>query len=241
MKFKKIVGFGDSWVWGDELIDPALQQDPDAHSVMHENTVYRESHCFLGLIGQHYGVPVENFGIPGGSMQSSMWTYLWWLEHEQLDPRECLILVGLTAAARTTFYNPKHISYGNDPPWNRFVHDAWIRSGAMSDRSDWVNLVKLYNVLTDCSKSRALNRRQTVTFFEGQYYKFGGNVLQFNTLAPDTVMTAEGLVWENSALENFVKNRPDLLAPNRHPNEHGHEFIRDLLITEIDRVILAEC
>jgi len=140
-----------------------------------------------------------------------------------------------------TFYNPKHAIYANDPPWHRFVHSAWIHSGAMSERSDWVNMVKLHTVLTDCSKSRALNRQQTVSFFEGQYYKLGGNVLQFNTIVPDCVVSVSGLIWENSALENFVKDQSQLLAPDRHPNEHGHEFIRDLLITEIDRVILAEC
>ena len=31
MKFKKIVGFGDSWIWGDELLDPALVNHPQAH------------------------------------------------------------------------------------------------------------------------------------------------------------------------------------------------------------------
>jgi hypothetical protein len=241
MKFKKIVGFGDSWIWGDELIAPDVRQRPDAHPVMIENTAYREGKCFLGLLGQHYGIPVENFGIPGGSQQSSIWTYLWWLDHEQLDPRECLILVGHTASDRMTFYDPKHTSYENDPPWNPYMHSSWVHGGAVSERPDWVNMVKLHTVLTDCSKSRALTRRQTVAFFEGQYYKLGGNVLQFNTIVPDTVITAEGLIWENSSLDNFVKNRPELLAPKRHPNEHGHEFIRDLLITEIDRVILAEC
>jgi hypothetical protein len=30
-----------------------------------------------------------------------------------------------------------------------------------------------------------------------------------------------------------------LLAPDRLPNERGHEVIRDHLIPEIDRVILA--
>jgi len=33
MKYKKIVGFGDSWMYGDELLDPELiRRSPDAHS-----------------------------------------------------------------------------------------------------------------------------------------------------------------------------------------------------------------
>ena len=100
MKFKKIVGFGDSWMFGDELLDPELQRrDPDAHPCLHENNTYRDSHNFLGLVAQHYGVPMENFGIAGGSMQSSMWTFLWWLDHEP-EPEKCLILIGHTDSDR---------------------------------------------------------------------------------------------------------------------------------------------
>jgi hypothetical protein len=77
MKIRKIVGFGDSWMFGDELLDPKLAaQDPDAHCCWVQNTHYRESHCFLGLLGQHYDWPTENFGIPGGSLDSTQWTYL---------------------------------------------------------------------------------------------------------------------------------------------------------------------
>jgi hypothetical protein len=239
MKFKKIVGFGDSWIWGDELLDPQLQHRDDAHPVLVENIEYRETNCFLGLLGQHYGVPVENFGIPGGSQQSAIWTYLWWLEHEELDPRECLILVGHTEANRTTFYDPAHVSYCNDPPWNKFIHSAWIHSNDSSFTSQWIDIARLHMVLTDSKESRTLTYRQSVTFFEGQYYKFGGNVLQFNTMEPEVLISAQGLIWNNSSLRNLVGNQSELLAQHKHPNEQGHQVIRDYLIPEIEHVILA--
>lgn len=239
MKYKKIVGFGDSWVWGDELVDPALCHRKDAHPVLIENVEYREANCFLGLLGQHYNVPVENFGIPGGSQQSAMWTYLWWLEHEVLDPRECLILIGHTEANRTTFYNPEHISYSNDPPWNKFIHSAWVHSGDPFITSDWVQMVKANMVLTDCQPLRELTYKQSVAFFEGQYYKLGGNVLQFNILEPALTVESPGLVWPDSGLRNMLRDRPELLAHHKHPNEQGHEVIRDYLIDQIESVILA--
>ena len=239
MKFKKIVGFGDSWMWGDELFDPDLKDIANPHPVMIENTPYRESHCFLGLLGKHYNVPTQNFGIAGGSLQSSLWTYLWWLEHEQLDPRECLILVGHTEGNRDSFYNPRHISYANDPPWNKFVHSAWIHGGATCFDSDWVTMVKANMVLTNCNELSNLAYRQSVLFFEGQNYKFHNNVIQFTTMGPSTHINAEGLLWPESGLVSLVKNNPELLAPKRHPNERGHEVIRNHLIPEIERVILA--
>ena len=239
MKFKKIVGFGDSWMWGDELFDPDLKDIANPHPVMMENTPYRESHCFLGLLGKHYNVPTQNFGVAGGSLQSSLWTYLWWLEHEQLDPRECLILVGHTEGNRDTFYNPRHVSYANDPPWNKFVHSAWIHSGATCFDSDWVTMVKANMVLTNCNELSNLAYRQSVLFFEGQNYKFQNNVIQFTTMGPSIHIDAEGLLWPEHGLASFVKDNPELLAPNKHPNERGHAVIRDHLIPEIERVILA--
>jgi hypothetical protein len=130
MKFKKIVGFGDSWMYGDELLDPVLlAQDSTAHTCFDQNTVYRERHCFLGQLGAHYNVPTENFGIPGGSLTSTQWTYQWWLDHETVPLNECLVLVGLTNSNRITHYNPNHVHYSNDPPWNKFVHSSWVNFG----------------------------------------------------------------------------------------------------------------
>ena len=226
-------------MWGDELFDPDLKDIVNPHPVMMENTPYRESHCFLGLLGKHYNVPTQNFGVAGGSLQSSLWTYLWWLEHEQLDPRECLILVGHTEGNRDTFYNPRHVSYANDPPWNKFVHSAWIHGGATCFDSDWVTMVKANMVLTNCNELSNLAYRQSVLFFEGQNYKFHNNVIQFTTMGPSTHINAEGLLWPESGLVSLVKNNPELLAPKRHPNERGHEVIRNHLIPEIERVILA--
>ena len=239
MKYKKIVGFGDSWMWGDELFDPSLNGIENPHPVMVENTPYRESCCFLGLIGKHYGLPTENFGIPGGSLQSAIWTYLWWLDNENLDPSECLILVGHTESNRDTFYNPRHVSYGNDPPWNKFIHSAWVHGGASCIDSDWTSMVKSNMVLTDCRELGKLRYQQSVLFFEGQNYKLGNNVVQFTTMGPSANITANGLIWPDSGLATFIKGRPELMASGRHPNEAGHRLIRDHLITEIDSVILA--
>jgi len=131
------------------------------------------------------------------------------------------------------------VSYANDPPWNKFVHSAWIHSGATCYDSDWVSMVKANMVLTGCNELSNLAYRQSVLFFEGQNYKFHNNVIQFTTMGPSTHINAEGLLWPESGLASLVKNNPELLAPKRHPNERGHEVIRNHLIPEIERVILA--
>lgn len=231
MKFKKIVGFGDSWMWGDELLDPALAHRPDAHPVLIENTKYREQNCFLGQLGQHYNVPVENFGIPGGSLQSTIWNYLWWKEHTVDD--NCLVLVALTDAWRQSFYNPKHIVCDNDQPWSRYVHNTWLHTnGIYSD--EWVDTMKHLLVLSDCSSLQKLNYQQAVWFFDGQSHT--QSLLQFCSITPPCLINAASLIWPDRSLNSMLST--EYLAKNRHPNELGHKLIADNLISVIDSRII---
>lgn len=245
MKFKKIVGFGDSWMYGDELLDPALSaKDPGAHPCWEQNTPYRESRCFLGQLGQHYGVPVENFGIPGGSLQSTMWTYLWWIEHEP-QPQDCLVIVFLTESNRESFYNPNHQHYSNDPPWNKFVHSTWVHFGSSVIGPEYTDMIKRYLVLTESPGLWDLRYRQAALFFDGQRAKDNIQMLMFNTLLPVKKLdNIQSLVWPDFAWTLYFRDHPDnrdrgLVKPGGHPNEKGHEIIRDMLIPEIDRVIIS--
>jgi hypothetical protein len=246
MKFKRIVGFGDSWMYGDELLDPVLaRQDPEAHCCWDQNTHYRESHCFLGLLAEHYGVPAENFGIPGGSLESTEWTYMWWLDHEP-NPEQCLVLVFLTESNRASFYNPAHVHYSNDPPWNRFVHSTWVHFGSSVIGADFTDMIKRYLVLTECPELWDLRYRRAVMLIDAQAQCAGITTLMFNTLPPVRAMpNVRSLVWPDFAWTLYFRDHPDnqqrgLIMPGGHPNEQGHRLIRDMLIPEIDRVILAE-
>jgi len=241
MKFKKIVGFGDSWMWGDELLDPSLKNLPHAHPVQIENFAYRESHCFLGLLGKHYGLPIENFGIPGGSLESTEWTYLWWLEHEP-HPEECLALIFLTESNRASFYNPNHVHYSNDPPWNKYVHSAWVHFGSSVIEPEFTDLIKKYLVLTECPELWNLRYQRAVLLFDGQRSRAGIPTLMFNTLPPQSAIKGvSSLVWPDFAWTLYFRDHPEnqnrgLIMPGGHPNEKGHELIRDMLISEIDKL-----
>jgi len=246
MKFRRIVGFGDSWMYGDELLDPELQRrEADAHCCWIQNVDYRESHCFLGLLGQHYGLPTENFGIPGGSLDSTQWTYLWWLDHDP-NPEECLVLIFLTESNRASFYNPNHVHYSNDPPWNKFVHSTWVHYGSSVIGPEYTDMIKRYLVLTECPDLWDIRYRQAVLFFDGQRARSNITTLMFNTLPPvRPISNVPSLIWPEFAWTLFFRNHPgnrqrELIKPGGHPNEQGHEIIRDMLIPEIDRVILTK-
>jgi hypothetical protein len=243
MKFKKIVGFGDSWMFGDELLDPELQcRHSDAHTCWHQNNTYRNSHNFLGLLGKHYNVPMENFGIAGGSMQSSMWTFLWWLDHEP-EPEQCLILIGHTDSDRLSFYNPNHVSYANDPPWNRFIHSTWVEYGSSVVPQEFRNMVKQQLVLTNCSELARLNYQQTLLSFDGIAARRNLRMMQFQIMPEDIKLDLPTQIWPGFSTTMWFRNHPgnqkrELIMPGGHPNEIGHKMIAEKLISTIDDVTM---
>ena len=240
-KFKKIVAFGDSWTYGDELLDPILaQQFHDAHFCWEQNTEYRLSHCFLGQLGQHYQVPTENFGIPGGSLTSTMWTYQWWLDHETLPLADCLVLVGLTNADRITHYDPNHTHYSNDPPWNKFVHSSWVNFGSSVVSQEFCDLIKRQIVLTTCKEIDNINYQHAVLFFDGISARNNIPTVQFNIMpAYRPVSNAPTLLQPDFAWTTWFITHPgnqkrELIKPGGHPNEIGHKLIKDYLVQLID-------
>lgn len=247
MNFKKIVGFGDSWTYGDELLDPELlERDPEAHFCWDQNTEYRERNCFLGQLGSHYGVPYENFGIPGGSLTSTQWTFQWWLDHEP-NPEDCLVLIGLTNSDRITHYNPNHVHYSNDPPWNKFVHSSWVNFGSSVVPDTFCQMIKQQIVLTVCPAWEKINYQNAVLFFDGIAARNRLKLLQFHIMPGErSVANAPTLIWPDFAWTLWFRDHPgnqnrELIKPDGHPNEIGHSLMRNRLISYIDSCTMYEC
>jgi len=241
MQFKKIVGFGDSWMYGDELIDPRyLSANPSGHYSDEQNFPYRLKNCFLGQLGQHYGVPIENFGIPGGSLGSTMWTFQWWLDHETLPLEDCLVLVALTNADRITHYNPNHVHYSDDPPWNKFVHSTWVNFGSSVVPDPYAQMIKSQIVLTDCRELSRLNYQQAVLFFDGISARNNLNTVQFNIMPAERLVTntptlpEPDFCWTLWFRDHPENQQRELVCKDGHPNEIGHSLIRDHLISLIE-------
>lgn len=241
MQFQKIVGFGDSWMYGDELMDPEYAATArDGHYSDEQNHPYRLKHCFLGQLGHHYGVPIENFGVPGGSLTSTMWTFQWWLDNEKVPLDECLILVGLTNADRITHYDPNHIHYSKDPEWNKFVHSTWVNFGSSVVPDNFATMMKHQMTLTDCPALSKLNYQHAVLFFDGIAARNNLKLLQFNIMpAERSVPNVPTLPDPTASWTMFFRDHPgnqkrELICTDGHPNEIGHAIIRDHLISLIE-------
>lgn len=247
MNFDRIVGFGDSWMFGDELIDPdLLSEHPEAHYSWYQNKAYRQRHCFLGLLGQHYAVPVENFGQSGGSHQSAAWAFLSWIARQtDQSLSKTLVLVAHTDNNRTSFYNPLYDPRKNLPEWQRWVHSTWINADDSVLEPHWKNMIKHHMAYSDCQDLSHLNYMQSVLLFDGVASRRGLPVIQFDIMDNGLTLSVPTMIWPGTNLVRWFLDHPDnqdrrYYCADGHPNELGHELIRDRLIIEIDRVILSE-
>lgn len=230
-------------MYGDELLDPEIsRRNSDAQPFWYANHGYRESHCFLGVLGQRYQVATANFGWPGSSLQSAVWNFLYWLQHET-DTSRCLVLFGLTDASRTSFWNPAHKPLGDEPPWNRQIHSAWVHDGADWLEKPWRDMIKLNTVLTQCPDLVRLNYLQTVLTIDAICQQRRIPCLQFNLITrPPQTLDVTTLIWPESCLQDYVNELAQtepVHCAGRHPNELGHCRIADRLQQAIARVTIV--
>jgi len=234
LKFRKIIGFGDSFAWGDELLSPGIS---DVSCI--DNRAYRESHTYTALVADHFCVPYEIHAFPGGSCISTRSIYSWWFNQEP-DPSGCLILAQLSGPWRTSQFDLRRNPSTEDYAWNRFIHSAWHEHYEQHD-----SLARDYfrneSALTDCRYWHDMIQLETYLFFHGQSFLTAG-LLQFNSqvwnrqhrFVPDT------LLWKGLPI-SLVLTEPDCFAPQGHLNEYGHRQLADLLISQIDHAIVTGC
>jgi len=239
LNIKKLAVFGDSWAYGDELIDPTLETQ---ECCSHLNTNYRLNHSFGGLLAKELGVPYENYGHPGGSLQSTIWTFLWFLENTDWSDTVCV--VGLTGPDRQSWFNPEHKHEGDDDPqWNKLIHSTWVNFGSDVVPKVWQDFGKQYLTLSHDDQLSLYNYQQAVYFFDGIAKTKNIPLVQFNLYDPGTVISGcDTLLWPEQNMKDGLLNRPDakqIHAPQRHPNEIGHQIISKKLLSEVNHVILT--
>lgn len=237
IRFDQIVGFGDSFVYGDELYDHNIDNYMDPR-----NASYRQNNCFLGLLGKHYNTPVKNYAYPGFSCQSIIWSYIWWRKNYPHEATNSLVLVGITDQSRHAFFDDN--KHDRSHPWasgSRQV--AGLLRNKDSENSEdkqWYQLAKMFTTLSSCESFHELVYHQTLMFFEGNAANHPA-LLQFHTCGTRPLDKVEynTLIWPNwYGIPEMLTG--DQLASKGHPNEAGHRHIRDLLIDEIDCVTIAQ-
>lgn len=240
----RLIAFGDSWTWGDELRDPAI---PDLQWVSEDrNTPYRLANSFPGLVASHYGLSLENHGSNGQSLQSMIWTFSWWLEQtERTD--DCVILIGLTNPDRTSWWWPERQLQSHDPPWYRYLHGLWLESGNGPQYKQLYDMHKIWRSYCTGDEWVQRNYQQAVHFFAGTCARLGIPCVLFNIFAGMPKMKDNPAINSGIGMIQYLNNTyPSGREENgiwgeSHPNEQGHRIVADLLISHIDSCKLLGC
>lgn len=238
MKITKLVAFGCSWAYGDELIDPRFggsEQDYKDH--YKENEPYRLAHCYAGRIAQHFGLELNNMAWPGASLESMRWNLMWYLRSGM--PKEgVMFVVGHTDSTRQSWYNPGHVIGRSDPPWNRHMHGTWLTQPNPDIDDNWYKLQRTWLGMSYHKEWALHNFQETIHLFDGIQAQYGIPVIQFSNINNNHPVSVPSLLYPGMNFRDilFAKKQElgiEPFASGGHPNEKGHQLIADHLIEHI--------
>ena len=246
MKIRKLVVFGDSWSYGDELVAPEFRDlsEEDFRDHYDENRPYRLDHCYAGLVAKHFDLELDNMAFPGSSLESMRWNFMWYLRNGQ-STDDVLFLVGLTDATRQSWFNPLHEISRKDPQWNRHMHGTWLTQPNPDIDDNWFKLQKLWLGMSYHTDWAEYNYQQTINLFDQSASRYGIPVVQFSVLPNRYGVTVPSLIYPGLSFREILhQKKTDLgvepFARGGHPNEKGHQLIADHLIEHIKYAKMLE-
>lgn len=100
----KLVTFGDSWVWGDEL-EPKNILTPDGVEYDHNYNIYRHENNIGGIVNKnHTFTEYINYATNGGSNQHIIYDLMNYINSDDYDEND-LVLIGMTSPLRNIIYS----------------------------------------------------------------------------------------------------------------------------------------
>lgn len=218
-RYKRIVGFGCSWINGDEI------EHPTALPGTREHRLYREQNCILGSLANKFGLDAENHGISGGSFSTTRWEFEKWLDRN--DPDDAIVLVGLTESHRESW---KYRRRQN--PDSEYVH-------SIVPPREWMEFIKTWQVNCNNDDTQRSRYWEITEFFGNWGIANNVPVILFNVFPPP--MYSRFVYRNDSNLRGYMHHcyheGHDCLAPDKHPNELGAELSAEWLAPAIEKVI----
>ena len=205
----KLVGFGCSFTYGSELVDPEIGAE-----FHHANTRYRESNVWLGQLAKMMGATWDNRAEPSNSNYAIQYQFTDWFNNSRNSTEQVLVCVAWTNAERMSWlgdkwYHSGYIGTGTEPMYEQSYRE-WVINGT--------------------EKTQALNTETPKLFVNSVCEQYKIPLLQFNALGihKSTIYNnyfIDGLTME-SVLQDAQQNndRLNLFASGGHPNEQGHEW-----------------
>jgi len=232
---KKLVAFGCSWTYGDELEDPGLQLGNSIQGKRRDHLIqqYRLEQSFPGLVANHYNLQLDNYGFPGASEESIRYALNWYLKNHNLE--DTIIIVAHTDPARKSWFNTQI----NDPPWNRYMHSPWLKAPNPDIDDHWYQLQKLWLGMCYHQDWVSNNFQETVRLFDWVRLKFSIPVIQIKALKSRESPDIDNFLYADTSMQEILTDCKEPFFPGGHPTESGHKILSKHLIDYIDSAKLV--
>ena len=205
----KLVGFGCSFTYGSELVDPEIGTE-----FHHENTRYRESNVWLGQLAKLLDATWDNRAEPSNSNYAIQYQFTDWFNNSRDSREQVVVCVGWTSLDRMSWlgdkwYHNGFIGTGTEPMYKQ-SHRDWIING------------------TD--KTKALHTETAKLFVNSVCKLHDIPILQFNVLGVHKPAHYDNYFLDGLTVQSVLKDaqrsddRLNLFASGGHPNEAGHEY-----------------
>ena len=222
---KSIVGFGDSWIYGNEIGSDAPGDQ------------YRLNNCILGQIGLRVNLPTVNLGRAGSSLTSMLWEFVRWVKTVD-TPSDYLVVVGLTWDSRESWWpsDQSQSVYSG----HKILYVESQENITSDVPTSWTDFVRHFILHSNHDDLCAMRYWQVVNFLDSYSHTHGIPLLQVNIARPtrtvfvDTLYDADSCLTDR-LLQHEQTTGTNLHSPGRHPNEPGASFLSELIVSEIHR------
>jgi len=216
----KLIGFGCSFTYGSELLNPELEQTWDQQI---ENIKYRENKVWLGVLAKRLGLEADNYSQPACSNYAIQEIFAEWFNSRDVQ-ESVTVVIGWTNHMRNSWWHEDH----------GWIHDGFIRNQGQelfkNSFKDWVNYSKKRNeIITNNAKLfvNSVCKSHNIPIIQLNALSNVTNPYQLSNCHQGDQNMHDVLLLEGKRLnKNF-------LADGGHPNESGHEHYVEMLYSWI--------
>ena len=216
----KLIGFGCSFTYGSELLNPELEQTWDQQI---ENIKYRENKVWLGVLAKRLGLEADNYSQPACSNYAIQEIFAEWFKSRDVQ-ESVTVVIGWTNHMRNSWWH-------QEQGW---IHDGFIRNQGQElfkdSFRDWLKYSAKRN-------ERVTNNAKL--FVNSVCKSHNIPIIQFNALANVTnSYQLSNYHQGNQNMKQVLESEgarlgKTFLADGGHPNESGHEYYVEMLYSWI--------
>jgi len=204
----KLVGFGCSFTYGSELVDPNI-----GNEYHHGNTRYRNNNVWLGRLAHNLGYWFDNLAEPANSnfaIAQQVSNYFL----KTYNPQDKIIVcIGWTEKTRMSWY----------------TKNTWTHNGFAGAKHGWSQSAREWVVKSD-NESYNMYTENAKFIVNSICKSMNIPIIQFNALGHHKTTQYPNYFIDGNTMDGMLRramqedSRLNLIAEGHHPNEAGHEY-----------------